>query len=81
MKQDTHKTVVRFYVEPNGEILAYFPKLNHDTNGKFKVCYSHVGQHSACYLNYYRSCKKATPEQYSNLKTELESIGYNLTVK
>lgn len=83
MKPDTKKTVVRFYVDPNfnNEITAYFPKEYYDTKGIFKTCYAHIGQHSACDPNYFRRCRKATPEQYAPLKEELESIGYNLTVK
>jgi hypothetical protein len=79
MKQDTHKTIVRFYIEPNanGQAFSYFPK----DNGEFKGCYSHIGQHSACHPDYLKQCRKATPEQYAPLKTELENIGYNLTVK
>lgn len=83
MKQDTIKTIVRFYVEPNanGQVFAYFPKETYDRQGVLKTCYAHIGQHSACHPDYLKRCRKATPEQYKDLHGELESIGYNLTVK
>lgn len=81
MKQDTTPTIVRFYTEPDGNTFAYFPNDNHTRDGEYKTCYSRIGQHSSCHPDYLKRCRKATPEQYSDLKTELESIGYNLTVK
>lgn len=83
MKQDTHKTVVRFYVEPTGEILATFktPAKFNGYRPDNKECYSHTGQHSQFHPDYLKRCRKATPEQYKDLHGELESIGYNLTVK
>ena len=79
MKTDTQKAVVQFYVEPDGTILAYFPRTLH--NAMSMTCYAHIGQHSQAAPEYVRKLKKATPEQYADLKAELESIGYNLTVK
>lgn len=84
MKKDTEITEVEFYMEAGvGEnapetCLAAFTGIN-EGKGMF-LCYSHVGQHSACeneYLNYQRA---ATPDEYKHLKSELESIGYNLKV-
>jgi len=84
MKQDTHKTTVRFYIESDGSILAYFPKESYFPQidgGITKTCYARVGQHSACHPDYIRKMKKATPDQYQSLKEELESEGYNLLIK
>jgi len=79
MKTDTPKTPVQFYVEPDGQVMAYFPHMKH--NGNQMTCYAHVGQHSACSPEYIKELNPATAEQYADLKAELESIGYNLTVK
>ena len=86
MKQDKHKTKVIFLMEkPEGDlpcnVFAFFPegKYSHWENGTFS-CYAHLGQHSACHIDYANECKEATPEQYKDLKTELEGIGYNLEI-
>ena len=77
--QDKHKTKVIFlYNEANEDLFAYFPdEVDH---GIFKVAYSHVGQHSSVHPDYAKESRLATPEEYKDLKSELESIGYNLTV-
>lgn len=59
-------------------VFAYFPEVVH--NGELKTCYSHIGQHSACHPDYAKECKEATPDQYADLKKELEGLGYNLNV-
>ena len=73
--------LVRFYIEPvGGQVMAYFPKEIHSFNGyrpDNRVCYSHIGQHSACHPDYLKKCRKATTEQQSALLQELVSIGYN----
>jgi len=74
-------TKVVFLIHPNDEdIFAYFPEENYDTTGKFKTGYSHVGQHSAVSPNYAAESRQATPEEYQNLKAELEGQGYELEV-
>lgn len=79
MKPDHTKTPVQFYVEPDGQVLAYFPRMRHNSNAM--TCYAHVGQHSACTPEYIAELTEATPEQYADLKAELESIGYKLKMK
>jgi len=79
MKTDTSKTTVQFYVEPDGQIMAYFPHM--PFSRQTMTCYAHIGQHSACSPEYIKELTPATAEQYADLKTELESIGYNLNVK
>lgn len=64
--------------EPH-DVFAYFPHETADPNGN-KLCYAHVGQHSACSEEYAQECQLATEEQYSDLKHELDSRGYNLNV-
>lgn len=75
-------TLVKFLISKdsdNNEVFAYFPQLKGDNKGN-KTCYSHVGQHSACSPEYAKECELANEFQFSDLKTELESIGYELKV-
>ena len=37
---------VSFYIEPNGEVFAYFPDIPYANTGAGRMAYSHVGQHS-----------------------------------
>ena len=80
-------TLVMFKIEPNeytgeNDILAVFPDELEYVNGdeaRF-TCYSHVGQHGTCCEEYWQSLADATPEQYADLKAELEGQGYVLEV-
>ena len=74
-------TKVAFLINNNNgdsDLFAYFPEEIH--NGEFRTGYSHVGQHSAVHPDYAKESRPATPEEYQNLKTELEGQGYNLEV-
>jgi len=63
-----------------GEVLALFPYDIYNHIGLVNS-YMHVGQHSG---EDYSSCiersKPATEKESKDLKKELESIGYNLTI-
>lgn len=64
-----------------GEIIALFPDLNAEANTNRIESYMHIGQHAeADYLHVIRVTKPAQPEEYADLKAELESIGYNLKI-
>jgi hypothetical protein len=84
MEQDKKQTVVKFFKYRGSEaILAYFPNLNYNKRlygNRMKSCYHHVGQHGACSTDYIKGRKYAKPEEYKDLKEELESIGYNLKI-
>ena len=80
MTQDTEKTRVIFRKFKDGDILALFPYLSE--GGAAVESYMHVGQHSgADYSGCIRRTVAATPEEYSDLQKELESIGYNLLIR
>jgi hypothetical protein len=64
----------------NPDLFAYFPEEDYDREGKLKTGYSHVGQHSAVSPEYAAESRLATPEEYADLKAELEGIGYNVEV-
>ena len=60
---------------------ALFPGLAGDMNPSTCLCYSHVGQHSAADLDYMLSINRlANESEYSDLKRELEQIGYRLNI-
>ncbi len=72
---------------PHTDIFAFFPseidskKYNIKTGETvFYTCYSHVGQHSGCALEYANESRTATAEEREPLIKELESIGYNLNI-
>lgn len=75
---------VMFRVEKSGQfkgdVTAIFPYLSY-RHGWQTTFYTHVGQHGWGYLDIrLRSSRVATPEEYVDLKAELESEGYNLKV-
>lgn len=76
-------TLVKFFVE-EGEVLAVFPQSNYNKRlygNTAKNCYRHVGQHGRADTDYYKALQKATPEQFADLKRELESYPYNYNLK
>jgi len=87
MKKDKFKTKVKFLIHPEnitmpgepGDLFAYFPEMVADHNGNY-TSYAHIGQHGSCSPAYAAESTPATPEQYADLKAELESIGYNLEI-
>lgn len=82
MTQDNHITPVLFRVERNNQrdLTAVFPTLPASEHGWLMTCYAHIGQHSACAMDWYNSTRPATAEEYKVLHTELESVGYRLKV-
>ena len=81
MEKDEHKTRVIFRKwRDNGDILALFPDIEHSSTSI--LSYEHVGQHGgADYGGCIARTKPATPKEYESLRAELESIGYNLSIK
>ncbi len=82
MEKDTHKTIVIFRkFKKSGEIIALFPEEIASLQPEFCESYMHIGQHGAALSDLTDITRPATPEEYTELKAELEDIGYNLTVK
>jgi len=82
--KETEQTVVIFRAERSGQykmsIYALFPYVAY--TDKLCSCYAHVGQHSGANYDYcIKNSVPALPEEYSDLKAELESIGYNLKIQ
>lgn len=74
-------TQVKFLYEKVGkDVFAYFPEMVHNFNGyrpDNMTCYSHIGQHSACHIDYANECKEAPINEYLDLLRELIGQGYN----
>lgn len=84
MEQDKKYTDVIFYRDNQDrwDIFAFFPKENYSHDPKVKTSYAHIGQHSACHIDYLKQCTIVKdPGEYKNLFNELENIGYKLKVK
>ena len=87
--QKIKPTKVQFFIEHLTEethedtiiqVFAFFPNEKYNSTPGLFTSYAHLGQHGACHVDYTKECKKATPEQYKDLKEELTSIGYNLKI-
>jgi chromosome segregation and condensation protein ScpB len=84
MKKDDYITEVIFrkWNRKNfkGDIIALFPYEIFNLRGDI-LSYEHIGQHSgADYDDCILQTTPAKENEYNDLKTELESIGYNLKV-
>jgi hypothetical protein len=60
------------------ECIAFL--LDMDANPGRIMSYMHVGQHSEADIGFCVACHLATPEEYADLKEELESMDYELKV-
>ena len=68
--------------DPNREVIAVVPGLA-GTVGRpdHATCYAHIGQHGTCSIDGITVMREnATPDEYAELKGELESVGYNINV-
>ncbi len=68
---------VQFFIEPTGDVMAYFPTERWGACDGTFTCYVHFGQHGACHPDYLKECTKADPVQYTELLAELKGLGYN----
>ncbi|MFA5323710.1 MAG: hypothetical protein WC373_13645 [Smithella sp.] len=56
------------------DVFALMPEIPTDELGRYCACYQHIGQHgSADYHLCIRKSKPASPEEYAELKAELET--------
>lgn len=66
------------YNEENEDLFAVFPtEIVKNMFGRFKSCYSIIGQHSLCSEYYINESREVEPEIYFPLLDELKQIGYN----
>ncbi len=80
-KQDDEETPVIFRKEKDGDIIAIFPCEVASIQDYTMSCYAHIGQHSGCDLGWYHTTKAAKPEEYADLKQELEGAPYGYRLK
>jgi hypothetical protein len=84
MKKENELTDVMFRqhkFNDNIVITAIFPYII--SNGRYVMCYEHIGQHSGCSLDWYRTKTKQvdlTNPKVIELIKELENIGYELNI-
>ena len=75
--------LVTFRKFTDGDVIALFPKLftgqDNDSN-QFIMSYMHIGQHGDASDDLIDDLSPATSDEYSDLKAELTSIGYELEV-
>lgn len=75
---DKTKVIFRYWKK---DVIAIFPEELGDTDIGNCSSYQHIGQHGSCNPKYIiETSRPATPDEYNDLKTELESIGYNLEI-
>ncbi len=84
MEQDNPVTDVVFRADKSGDfkdvVFAMLPHEVDDRNGHV-TSYQHVGQHSSAnYVGCIADSRPATEAEYSDLKAEMENLGYNLNV-
>jgi tRNA C32,U32 (ribose-2'-O)-methylase TrmJ len=84
MEKDNYKTDVMFRVDKSGDnkgvVYALLPHEAYNHSGSV-TSYEHVGQHGKADYNYCISkTRPATEKEYSALKEEMESIGYDINV-
>lgn len=81
-QQDTEETPVIFRKWNDGSIIALFP-ADPGTNHAYTCSsYEHVGQHGAAEpVGVIRRTRPATPQEYADLKRELESAPYGYRLK
>jgi hypothetical protein len=82
-------TLVKFLINEIGDreytktVYAYFPQLKFNKSlyyNTMNTSYSHIGQHSACHIDYAKQSREATKQEYKDLYEELISIGYEVKI-
>ena len=75
------KVIFRKWNGKNGTVIAIFPEEVATDDPATCYSYEHIGQGGACrdYVVIKRS-RLAKPEEYADLKSELESRGYSLKI-
>ena len=76
------KVNVAFRKFDDGEVIAIFPTIFPvpENSTKEVLSYMHMGQHGMCMECLVNELEKASKEEYTPLKKELEMIGYSVNV-
>lgn len=85
IEQDKDETPVIFRADRAGEfkgvVTAVFPTIPADSYGETFSCYGHIGQHSGATWDWYHTTRPAKPEEFADLKRELEAAPYGYRLK
>lgn len=66
--------------DDSDEVIAFLPDA--EANAGLMMSYMHIGQHGeADYIHCMTKTHLAYPNEYTSLKNELESLGYELDAK
>lgn len=77
-----NKKTITVFRKFRGEIIALFPADKWTRDDYTCTSYCHEGQHCAAdYAGVVSKTTLATPDEYADLKAELERIGYELDIK
>lgn len=71
---------VTFRKFPDGDVIALWDDPD-TTASNMMGSYQHIGQHGEAHTDLITDLEPASPEEYAPLKSELEAIGYAVTVK
>ncbi len=75
------KVIFRTWNAEPHTVIALFPREPGDSNPETCMSYEHIGQHGAAhFVQVMGATHRASKREYTELLTELESIGYDLTV-
>lgn len=75
------ETRVMFGWWDESEVIAIFPDLKANMDGD-PLCFQHIGQHGACDPDFVKgNARPATPEEYADMKRELEAPPYRYNLK
>lgn len=61
------------------ECIAFL--LDCPANPGMVLSYMHIGQHGEASIDFFKDCRLATDDEFSNLRQELESLGYRLYLR
>jgi hypothetical protein len=74
------KERVAFRVFDEGDVIALMIDDFHPDTPEIIMSYQSIGQHGMAHRDLLDELDKATPEEYADLKDELERIGYEFEV-
>jgi hypothetical protein len=77
----TEQIRVRYVIDRNDEVTAIFIDQIGNNDPNTMMCYSHIGQHSYCTMQWYNcDCIGATPSEYQALHKELLQVYSDLYI-
>lgn len=80
-KPQLEPVIFRWWKESD-DVIALFPADPSDYAGRYCTSYEHVGQHGgADYDHIIQGSRPATPDEYADLKRELEAYPYGYKLK